>query len=167
MNRLWFYRLLQGMARAKHHAELFPDFESALRIPAIDNGESEPPGRHRVQLRSLVFVKSHLNAANAPTAEKFLHRIVVRFLIARAVRSEQHDAVTCPAVVIVIAPAAAGIEIDDSVDPTSPVEVRPLVGEAQMGLDDFGADSLEIHAAGITFEVAAQPVAAISFDLRP
>src|SRR4029078_2692013 len=52
--------------------ESFADFESDFGIPAIDNGNSKSGRRHRVQLRSFVFVKGHLNARNSLQIEKFI-----------------------------------------------------------------------------------------------
>ena len=109
-------------------------------------------------------MKGHLDAGNALPVEKFIDCGVIRFFVAGTMRSEEHDTVTGPAVLIAIIPTAARIEIDDRVDPTRTVEVGPLIGEAQVRLDNLGADGLEIHAASIASEVAAQPIAAVAFD---
>ena len=102
-------------------------------------------------LRRLIFVKSELNAGNVVPAEKLFQARLIRFPVARAVRSEQHDAIAGAPLVIAITPAAVGIEIDDGIDPTGTIQVRPLIGEAEMRLYDFAAYGLEIHASRITF----------------
>src|SRR5262245_21486266 len=122
--------LLQGVLRAEHHGDLFADFESDRPVPAIDNGESESAGRHRVLLRRLIFVKSDLNTGNFRPAKKLLQRMMIRLLVTRTVRAEQYDAITRAPLVITIMPAAGGIEIDDGIDPTRTVQIRPLIGEA-------------------------------------
>src|SRR5262245_1003135 len=106
-------------------------------------------------------MKGHLNTGNSPPTEKFVHRSLVRLGIADAVRSEQHDAVACPAGVIAKVPTAASIEINDGLDPTRTIQVGPLVGEAQVSLDNFRANGLKIHTARIAFETAAPPISAI------
>jgi hypothetical protein len=110
-------------------------------------------------------MKGHLNTGNSPATEKFVHRSLIRLGIAGAVRSEQHDAVACPTGVIAKVPTAASIEINDGLDPTRTIQVGPLVGEAQVSLDNLRANGLKIHAARIAFETAAQPIAAILFDI--
>src|SRR5262245_6638930 len=110
-------------------------------------------------------MKGHLNAGNSLATEEFVRRSLVRLRIVSAVGSEQHNTVACSARVIAKVPTATRIEIDDRLDPTWTIEVGPLVGEAQMSLDDFRADGLKIHAAGIAFEMAAQPIATVSFNL--
>ena len=91
---------------------------------------------------------------------------MVRLLVAVTVGSEKHDAVAGPAGVIAKAPMTTPIESDDRLDPTATIEVGPLVGEPQMRLDDLGPNSLKVHAARITPEVAAQPIATIALDLE-
>ena len=111
-------------------------------------------------------MKGHLNAGDALPAEKFIDCGVIGFFVAGTMRSEEHDAVTGPAALIAITPTAARIEINNRVDPTRTIEVGPLIGEAQVRLDNFGANGLEINAARIASEMAAQPIAAITFDFR-
>src|SRR4249920_3552079 len=124
---------------------MFADFESRLGIPAINNGEPEPAGRHRVHLRRFVVMKGHLNTGNALPTQKFVYRSIVRLLIMGTVSSEQDNAVACPSRVIAKVPVTVRIEIDDRVDPAGAIKVGPLVSEAQVSLDDLGANGLEIH----------------------
>src|SRR5207244_11522254 len=104
----------------------------------------ETPRRHRVQLRSFVFVEGHLDAGNALPAEKFVHRTVVRHFIVRTMRSEQSDAVARPTGVVAKAPVAARIEVDNALDPTRTIQVGQLDGEAKDGLKELAGEGSKI-----------------------
>src|SRR3984893_7599595 len=77
--------------------------------------------------------------------------------VAASIRSEQHDAVTLAAVVVVEIPVAILIESDQRIDPAGTVQIGPLVGEAQMRLDDGAADGFEVEHAGRLGEVFLRP----------
>src|ERR1700730_7805539 len=85
--------------------------------------------------------------------------------VAASIRSEQHDAVTLAAVVVVEIPVAILIESDQRTDPAGTVQIGPLVGEAQMRLDDGAADGFEIEHAGIAGEIFSHPATATGLDL--
>ena len=84
--------------------------------------------------------------------------------IAWAVWAEQHHAVAVAAVAVGIVPALVLVEPHQRRDPALAVEVGPLVGEAQMRLDDAPADGLEIEHAGVAGEVLLDPRAAVLLD---
>src|SRR5258708_17749374 len=84
--------------------------------------------------------------------------------IVRPVRNEKHDAVACAPFRIVEPPLASGIEADESVDPARAVEVWPLIGKAQVRLDDAAGDGLEIHHAGVALEMSPAPRTAPFLD---
>ncbi len=79
-------------------------------------------------------------------------------------RHEQDHAVARPAFAILVTPLAPGIEFHQRLHPSRPVEIGPLVGEAEMHLDDASADRLEIHHAGVAGEMMPAPVACPAFD---
>src|SRR5438309_1421777 len=71
-----------------------------------------------------------------------------RMAIAPAVRREQHDAVAGAPPAVVEPPGALRIKAHQGFDPRiAAVEVGPLVGEAQMHLDDARVDRLEVDDA--------------------
>ena len=84
--------------------------------------------------------------------------------VARPVRDEQHDAVAGAAIGIVEPPLLRRIEPDQCLDPAFAVEIGPLIGEAQMDLDDASADGFEIDHAGVAREMTAAPRAAPVLD---
>src|SRR5580704_6204272 len=85
--------------------------------------------------------------------------------VAAAIRSEQHDAVTLAAVVVVKIPVVVFIKADQRIDPAGTVEIGPLVGEAQMRLDDGAADGLEIEHASKAGEMFLRPGATSGLDV--
>ena len=111
-------------------------------------------------------MKGHLDARNTVQTEKFIHRCTIGFFVAVTMRCEEHDTVTSPAILIAITPVTARIKLDNRIDPTRTVEVGPLIGEAQMRLDNLTANRLEVDAPGVTSEMATQPIAAITFGFR-
>ena len=113
--------------------ESLANFESGLGVPTINDGEPESAGRHRVHFWGPILMEGNLNAGDPLPTKKFVHRFLLRLGIAGAVRSEQHDAVACPAGVIAKVPTAARIEINDGLDPTRTIQVGPLVGEVGPG----------------------------------
>ena len=81
-----------------------------------------------------------------------------RMPVDAAVRHEQNDAIAGPPPRIVERPNAVLVEPHQRLDPgIAAVEVRPLVGETQMRLDDAPSDRLHIDHAGAAREVADAP----------
>src|ERR1044071_7496349 len=117
-----------------------------------------------MKLRSFIFMKGHLDTGNARPGEKFINYGVIGFFIAQTMRTEEHDAITRSAVFIAVTPAAVRVQIDDRIDPAGTIQVGPLIGEAQVRLNNLGADGLKIHAARIAFEITAQPLTAVTLD---
>src|SRR5690349_2645655 len=117
-----------------------------------------------MKLRGFIFMKSHLDTGNSPPAENFTNCGVIGFFIARSMFAEEHYTITRSTIFIAVTPAAVCVEIDDRVDPAGTIQVGPLIGEAQVRLDNLGADGLEIHAARITSEVPAQPITTVTLD---
>ncbi len=99
-------------------------------------------------------------------AQHFVHQRGGRVAIARAVRAEQHHAVAVGAVRVGIDPVAGDVQAHHRLDPAGTIKIRPLVGEAQMRLDDAAADRLEVRHAGVAAQVLARPGAAPVLDLR-
>src|ERR1700730_703217 len=86
--------------------------------------------------------------------------------VAAAVWSATHNAITLAAIVVGKGPLPRLAETDPHVDPAAATEIRPLVGEAQMRLDDGAADRLQIEHAGIAGEIFSHPCAAARLDIR-
>jgi hypothetical protein len=87
--------------------------------------------------------------------------------VASTMRHEQHDAVAGLPPRIVERPHAVPVEAHESFDPgIAAVEIGPLVGEAQVRLDDPAADRLEIDHAGAAREVPGAPGTAPRLDRR-
>ena len=68
--------------------------------------------------------------------EQLRDQLGVGVPVLQAVGAEQHDAVAVPPVVVGVVPDPFGVEPDQRLGPAGAVEVRPLVGEAQVDLDD-------------------------------
>ena len=116
-----------------------------------------PPGRQ-------VFVKRDLQARHAGQICDFALQVCRRMAVARAVRGEEHDAVAGTSRRIVELPLAFGVEADEGLDPAWTVEIGPLIGEAQMRLDDAAANGLEVQHAGVALEMLPAPCTAPFFD---
>src|SRR5580692_10390554 len=140
--------------------ELLARGKRSAEIETVDDRQAETPGRHGVVLRRAVLMEGDLHAGDAGRALDRIDQRLRRMTVAAAVRSEQHDAVTLAAVVVVKIPVAILIEADQRVDPAGAVEIGPLVGEAQMRLDDRAADGFDIEHAGIAGEIFLDPSAA-------
>src|SRR5580692_9951795 len=139
--------------------------ERLAEIETVDDGEAETARRHGVPFRRAVFVEGDLHAGDAGYALDRVNQRLRRMPVAAAVRSEQHDAVTFAAVVVVKIPVVVFIEADQRIDPAGTVEIGPLVGEAQMRLDDGAADGFEIEHAGKAGEMFLRPGAATALNL--
>src|SRR5262245_65675662 len=112
----------------------------------------------------LVLVKRDLHARNAGHLPHLCGERFRRVAVARAMRPEQHHAVSVAAVLIGEVPSPLLVETHERIDPADAIEVRPLIAHAQMHLDHAAADGLGVEDAGIALEMAADPRAAIILD---
>src|SRR5580704_15498340 len=92
--------LPKPLARGKRFAE----------IETVDDGQAETAGWHGVVLRRAVLMEADLHAGDAGRALDLVNERLRRMPVAAAVRSEQHDAVTLAAVVVVKIPVAVFIK---------------------------------------------------------
>ena len=130
---------------------------SPLRqIEGIDERHAEPARRHGMALRGLVLVKGDLHARHPRHGRHLPHQLRRRMTIAPAPRPAQHDAEAVAAVAVGVAPDAVAVEADEGLGPARAVEVGPLIGQAQMRLDDGAADGLEVEDAGEALEIASR-----------
>src|SRR5262245_66243883 len=90
-------------------------------------------------LRRAILMKGDLHAGEAWHALDLFdgcgRRMAVASTVRTDVRSEQHRTVALSAIVIGKIPLACFIKLDQRLHPSWSVEVRPLVGTAQMGFD--------------------------------
>ena len=70
---------------------------------------------------------------------------------------EEGNGIAVPSLMLGEAPAARLVEPDEGFHPARAIEVAPLVGKTQMGLDDGAADGFEIHHARIARHVTRDP----------
>src|SRR5262249_18575181 len=137
---------------------------AGVQVECVDDGETKAAGRHGVALGFLVLVKRDLHARNAGHLPHLCGERSRGVAIARAVRPEQHHAVSVAPVVIGKIPSPLMVEAHERVDPAGAVEVRPLIAHAQMHLDHATADGLGVEDADVALEMPADPRAAIRFD---
>src|SRR5205823_1915618 len=121
--------------------------------------EPAPARRHGVHLERSVLEKGDLDARHAGHPAELVHALAID-PVPYPVASEEHDAVAGATGRLVEAPAPVGIELDDALEPPLAVEIDPLVGEAQVALDDRRVDRLEVHESRVSPEMARQPFAA-------
>src|SRR6266568_115633 len=137
---------------------------AGLQVKCVDDGETKAAGRHGMALGFLVLVKRDLHARNAGHLPHLCGERSRRVAIARAMRPEQHHAVSVAPVVIGEVPSPLPVEAHERVDPAGAIEVRPLIAHAQMHLDHATADGLGVEDAGIALEMPSDPRAAIILD---
>src|SRR5438045_3000495 len=83
------------------------------------------------------------------------------------VRRKEDDAVADTPPAIIEPPFAFFVQTNQRLDPViAPIEIGPLVGEAQMDLDDARGDGLEIDDAGVAAQMRAAPCAGPVLDRR-
>src|SRR5215212_475997 len=88
--------------------------------------------------------------------------------VAPPMPAEEHDGIAVAAHPFFgKVPVLFGIEPDQRLDPALAIEIGPLIGEAQMRIDDAATDRLDIEHAGIAAQMLAGPGADIIFELRP
>src|SRR5580700_11494820 len=81
----------EPLARGKRFAE----------IETVDDGQAEAAGRHGVLFRRAVLMEGDLHAGDAGRALDLVNDGARRMPVAAAARTEQHDAITFAAVVVV------------------------------------------------------------------
>jgi hypothetical protein len=119
----------------------------------------------RMPLRCEILVKGNLDTGNARRPLDCFGENPRRVAIALTIGHKQHNAVAAAAITIGKIPEARLVKPDHGIDPAGPVKIEPLIGEAQMHLDDGAADGFKIEHTGIAGEMFAYPGAAIGFDL--
>src|SRR5579885_2641408 len=134
-----------------------------VEVETVDDGETEAPGRHRMLFWRSVLMEGNLQTGYAWTALDLIHQRRRRMPIP-AVRAEQHHAVAFAAILIIKVPFAALIQADHRLDPAGTEKVRPLIGKAQVRLDDAPAERFQIDHAGIAGKLPPQPGAAIGLN---
>src|SRR5580658_4322755 len=115
--------------------------------------------------RRQLLVERDLNAANTWAALNLIEQRRRRVAVTDAIRTEQHHTITAPTVGVGEIPYAALIKPHNGFDPPGAVKVRPLVGEAQMHLNEGSADGFEIEHAGVVGKMSSHPGAAAPLDL--
>src|SRR5262249_18506300 len=137
---------------------------AGVQVECVDDGETKAARRHSVALGFFVLVKRDLYARTAGHLPHLCGERSRRVAIARAMRPEQHHAVSVAPVVIGEVPSPLMVEAHERIDPAGAVEVRPLIAHAQMHLDHATADRLGVEDAGVALEMPADPRAAILLD---
>src|SRR6185312_4189052 len=130
----------------------------------IDDGEAEAARRHGVGLARDFVVEGDLDRRHALACEQSADARAVDPPI-DPVGAEEHDAVA-NATLLGEPPDSVCIELDHGGEPALAVEVEPLLGHAQMALDDSAADRLDIDDAGEVAEGSAEPFAEIGLERR-
>src|SRR5207244_13555791 len=121
-------------------------------IPAVHDRQAEPAARHRVRGGRPVGVERDLDARHAGNPTELVDGAGVD-RPPHAVSAEQDHAEPDAVWAGGVLPAPARIEADDALEPARTVEIDPLIGEAEVRLDDRAADGLEVHEPGIAREV--------------
>src|SRR5579862_7015203 len=103
--------------RQKIFPQPFARRECFAEVKTVDDGQAEAAGRHGMALRLPVFVKGDLHTGDAGRALDLVEQSLRRMPVAATVRSEQHDAVTLAAVVVVKIPVAVFVKPDQGIDP--------------------------------------------------
>src|SRR5215470_11796604 len=117
--------------------ELAARRQPGAEVPAVDHREPEAARRHAVLIRRAILMKGDLHARHARDPQRLLDQLARRMAKRMAVRTEQDDAVAVAPRLVGEVPALLVIEPHHRRDPgVAAIEVWPLVGEAQMRLDD-------------------------------
>ncbi len=157
--------ILPRTAQAPDLPQLLARGLPGLQRLRIDDRQAEAARRHGVVRRVLVLVERDLHAGDAGHRAHLVHQGRRRVAVARSVRAEQHHAVAVDAIAVGIDPVAGDMQTHHRLDPAGTIKIRPLVGEAQMRLDDAAADGLEVRHPGEAGQVLARPGAAPVLDL--
>jgi len=102
-----------------------------------------------VVFRVLVLVERDLHAGDARHGAHRIDQTSGRVAVARTMRAEQHHTVAVGTIGVGVLPRAGDVQPHHRLDPAGTIQIRPLIGEAQMRLDDAPADGFEIRHAGV------------------
>src|SRR5579884_1910011 len=141
-----------------------PSDAPGVKIPAVDDRQPEPAGRHRVALRRAVHVERDLDAGDAGVRPQGGSRVGID-RVARPVPREEDDAVARPPPVGV-PPSAARVQLDDRIEPPGAVQVGPLLGHPQVALDDRPTDRLDVDDPREPAQVRADPPREVRLERR-
>ncbi len=114
-----------------------------------------------------ILVEGDLDTRYAGIRSQFFQKCRGRVMVLDAVRAEQDDAESIASLGFGECPPLVGVELYQGVDPALPVEVRPLIGKAQVDFDYPRPNGLEIDHSGVTFQVIADPISTIRLDPGP
>src|ERR1700722_16816577 len=119
------------------------------KVEAVHDREAKSARRHGMLLRRTIFMKGNLHARYTGRAFDLFDKFRRGMPIASAVRSEQHDTVAFARLVIFKDPLTGLVKPPQRIAPARSVKIGPLVGKAQMCLDDGAPDCFELQHAGI------------------
>src|SRR5690242_12400476 len=122
-------------------SELLPRERAGGQSARVHDGKPKASGRHRMGVWLPTFMESDLQAQNSVQFAHGFARLPCGMAVA-AVRPEEDDAVAVLAVVVRIVPEAIRVEPDHRLDPALSIQIRPLVREAEMALDNPAPDRL-------------------------
>ena len=117
--------------------------------------------------RRAIGVKSDLHTAHLRHAAHLRHQRCGGVSVLAPVGTKERQAVTVRAPRLLQLPCAMLVQPHHRLQPAGVIEVRPLIREAQVCIDDAAADGLEVHHAGIRADVPRQPVSEIRIEVRP
>src|SRR5579871_1371839 len=132
----------------------------------IDDGETEPTRGHDVSVGREILEEGDLHAAHAGSRAIRGQGLAGGMRIAQAVRTKKHHAVAVATIEVGVLPHTVAVQAYNRLEPAGPVQIRPLVREAQMQLDDAPADRLDVDHAGVIAQMAANPLRAIALERR-
>src|SRR5262249_43924886 len=158
-------RAVERRRRAEHHREPLAHEQTHPEVPAVDDREPEPTWRHGVRLERSILVEGDLDARHLRNPPELVHPLGID-PVPHPVRPEEDDAVTGTPRLVAEAPATPRIQPDQALEPSTPVEIDPLVREAEVTLDDRAADRLQVHQPRVAAELARQPAATVRLDRR-
>src|SRR5712692_5663690 len=151
-----------------HHPEAALELpagrEPGAEIPAVHDGQPKPARGHGVLLARPVRPVGDLNARDAGTPANLFDG-AGRDRVHRAVGPEQDDAVSAPRPVSE-SPDPVRVEVHHALKPAGSVEVNPLLGHAQVTLDDLPANRLEVHDPGTPRQVPPDPPPHVPLQTR-
>ena len=124
----------------------------AGRSKPLMTARRKPPGGIEWRAGREGLVEGDLHAGHTRIALDLVDQGRRRMAITHAVGPEQHDAITAAAIGVGKIPDAVFVEPHHRFDPSAAVEIGPLIGEAQVRLNDGAADGLEVEHAGIAGE---------------
>lgn len=111
-----------------------------------------------------ILVKRDLDAGHTGHRKDFLDPYRGRMSPSPTHRTEQHDAEPVSAPAVGKSPIVARVEVDQRVDPSVTVQIRPLIAHPQMYFDRRAADRLEIDHASVVVKMGGDPSAERRFQ---